>query len=114
MYRDYFPHARLGNIYGQTESSVSAICSIGPENTFDDVSLGEPLDETKIMLVGEDGDIVEKMGIGEIVVSSDYLAPGYWQDPESSGPAFTRDDELGRLYWTGDLGRLTADRYISK
>ncbi|MCX6584457.1 MAG: amino acid adenylation domain-containing protein [Candidatus Aminicenantes bacterium] len=108
LYQDYFPHARLGIIYGQTESSFTTMCSITREDTFDDVCLGEPLDETKILLVGEDGDIVEKMGMGEIVVSSDYLAPGYWQDPESSDLVFTRDDELGRLYWTGDLGRLTA------
>ncbi|MDQ1350673.1 MAG: hypothetical protein QG657_975 [Acidobacteriota bacterium] len=112
LYRAYFPHARLANVYGQTESSVSAICSIGPENTFDDVHLGEPLDETKILLVGENGDIVEKMGVGEIVVSSAYLAPGYWQDPENSSVVFTPDEELGLLYWTGDQGRLTAEGEI--
>ncbi|HLP61263.1 MAG TPA: AMP-binding protein, partial [Candidatus Deferrimicrobium sp.] len=95
LYRDYFPQARLANVYGQTESSVSAICSIGPKNTFEDMDLGEPLDETKIMLVNDDGQIVEKMGGGEIVVSSAYLAPGYWQDQENSDIAFTFDDELG-------------------
>jgi len=108
LYQDYFPNACLGNIYGQTESSFNTACSIMRENTFDDVCLGEPLDETKILVVGEDGGLVDKMGMGEIVVSSDYLAPGYWQDPESSDLVFTCDDELGRLYWTGDLGRLTA------
>ncbi|MCU0286495.1 MAG: amino acid adenylation domain-containing protein, partial [Acidobacteria bacterium] len=112
MYRDYFPKARLANVYGQTESSVSAICSIGPKDTFEDMHLGEPLDETKIMLVNDDGQIVEKMGGGEIVVSSAYLAPGYWQDPENSDIAFTIDDELGYLYWTGDQGRLTAEGHI--
>ncbi len=108
LFQDYFPHASLANVYGQTESSVSSICSITRENTFDDVCLGEPLDETKILVVGEDGDIKEKMGVGEIVVSSDYLAPGYWHDPEGSEAVFTPDEELGRLYWTGDLGRLNA------
>ena len=112
LYRDYFPQARLANVYGQTESSVSAICSIGPKDTFEDMHLGAPLDETKIMLVNDDGQIVEKMGGGEIVVSSAYLAPGYWQDPENSDIAFTFDDELGRLYWTGDQGRLTAEGHI--
>ncbi|HLP45705.1 MAG TPA: amino acid adenylation domain-containing protein, partial [Candidatus Kapabacteria bacterium] len=112
LYRDYFPQARLANVYGQTESSVSAICSIGPKNTFEDMDLGEPLDETKIMLVNDDGQIVEKMGGGEIVVSSAYLAPGYWQDQENSDIAFTFDDELGHLYWTGDQGRLTVDGHI--
>lgn len=108
LFQDYFPNARLGNIYGQTESSFDTICSLTRENTYDDVCLGEPLDETKILVVSEDGGVADKMGMGEIVVSSDYLAPGYWQDPESSDLVFTRDDELGRLYWTGDLGRITA------
>jgi tyrocidine synthetase-3 len=108
LYQNYFPNARLANVYGQTESSVSAICSLARENTFADVCLGEPLDETKILVVGEDGDIKDKIGMGEIVVSSDYLAPGYWRDPEGSEAVFTPDEELGRLYWTGDLGRITA------
>lgn len=112
LFRSYYPHARLANVYGQTESSVSTICSLGLDNTFDDVCLGEPLDETEILLVGEDGDIVETMGVGEIVVSSAYLTPGYWRNPESSERVFTRDEELGRLYWTGDLGRLTAEGTI--
>ncbi|HLP59192.1 MAG TPA: amino acid adenylation domain-containing protein [Candidatus Deferrimicrobium sp.] len=112
LYGAYFPHARLANVYGQTESSVSAICSIGPENIFDDMHLGEPLAETKILLVDEGGDMVENMGIGEIVVSSDYLAPGYWRVPGSIHPVFTSDEDMGRLYWTGDQGRLTAEGQI--
>jgi amino acid adenylation domain-containing protein len=108
LFQNYFPNGRLANVYGQTESSVTAICSLTRENTFDDVCLGEPLDETKILVVGEDGDIIDKMGMGEIVISSDYLAIGYWKDPEGTDKVFTPDEELGRLYWTGDIGRLTA------
>lgn len=109
LYESYFPGALLANVYGQTESSVSTICTISRENTFDDVSLGQPLDKTEILLVDEDENIVETMGIGEIVVSCDHIAPGYWMDPESSEEVFTNDDDEGLLYWTGDLGRLTAD-----
>lgn len=112
LFKSYFPNAQLANVYGQTESSVSTICTISQEDTFDDISLGKPLDETEILLVDEDGNIVETMGIGEIVVSCDYLAPGYWKNKESSEQVFTHDDELGRLYWTGDLGRLTAEGTI--
>jgi amino acid adenylation domain-containing protein len=112
LYRSYFPKALLANVYGQTESSVSTICTIARENTFDDVSLGLPLDETEILLVDEDGDIVDTMGVGEIVTSCQYLTPAYWRDQESSDRVFTYDEELGRLYWTGDLGRLTAEGFI--
>lgn len=112
FYRVHFPNSTLGVIYGQTESSVSSICNISQTDLFDDVSLGEPLDETKILLVGEDGDVIETMGVGEIVVASDYLAAGYWRDKEKTDRVFTHDDELGRLYWTGDLCRLTMDGLI--
>lgn len=108
LYNTHFPKALLANVYGQTESSVSTICVISPKAVFDDISLGEPLNETRLLVVDEEGDLVEKMGVGEVAVACDYLAPGYWQDQEKTDGVFTHDEELGRLYWTGDLGRLTA------
>jgi len=112
LFRAYFPGASLANVYGQTESSVSTICTITPKDTFEDVRLGEPLDETKILLVTEEGNTVETIGIGEIVVACDYIAPGYWRDQQAAQEVFTHDEELGRLYWTGDLGRLSLDGFI--
>jgi len=108
LYKTYFSDACLVNVYGQTESSVSSLCVIDPQNTFDDVSLGEPLDETNIFLMDEDGDMVEEMGGGEIVVACDYITPGYWQDKENSEKVFLHDEHRGRLYRTGDMGRFTA------
>ncbi|MCP5050944.1 MAG: AMP-binding protein, partial [bacterium] len=64
------------------------------------------------LLVGKDGGVVQEMGVGEIVVNSDYITPGYWKDANNTGEVFTHDDELGRLYWTGDLGNLTAEETI--
>ncbi|HLP46771.1 MAG TPA: condensation domain-containing protein [Candidatus Kapabacteria bacterium] len=112
LYRDYFPNARLGNVYGQTESSVNAIFIFDRKTTYEDMYLGEPLDETQIMLIDENGNQVETMGIGEIVVASHYLAPGYWRAAETGSPVFTYDEEMGTLYWTGDQGRLTAEDRI--
>jgi non-ribosomal peptide synthetase component F len=101
LFRTHFPEASLVNVYGQTESSVNTTCTISQTDIFDAVCLGEPLDETQILLVTEEGDIIETMGAGEIVVASDYISPGYWRDRESSNKVFTHDDEQGRLYWTG-------------
>ena len=112
LLRTHFPTAALANVYGQTESSVSTICIISQTDMFDEVCLGEPLDQTKILLVGEDGEIIETTGAGEIVVACPHIAPGYWQDKDSTQKVFTHDDELGKLYWTGDLGRLTMDGSI--
>ena len=112
LFKSHFPKACLANVYGQTESSVCSICSLSQNDIFDAMCLGEPLDETKILLIGRDGETVETMGAGEIVTASDYIAPGYWRDKENSKGVFTHDDKWGRLYWTGDQGRLTADGLI--
>ncbi|MCP5052761.1 MAG: amino acid adenylation domain-containing protein, partial [bacterium] len=77
LFKTHFPNSTLAMIYGQTESSVNTICTVGQTGTFDTVCLGEPLDETETLLVGEDGETIETMGVGEIVVASDYIAPGY-------------------------------------
>jgi amino acid adenylation domain-containing protein len=109
LFRTHFPKADMANVYGQTESSVSAICTVSREDMYDSVTLGKPLDETKILLIGKRGEVVGTIGVGEIVVACDYIAPEYWKDKEKSEMVFTEDEEFGRLYWTGDLGRLTAD-----
>ena len=105
MFRRFFPHSLLANVYGQTESSVNSIWLVHPRDVCHKFVIGEPLDRTEILLVDEEGNEVNPLEIGEIVVSCPHLSPGYWQDPESTDRTFTRDSEIGRLYWTGDLGR---------
>jgi non-ribosomal peptide synthetase component F/acyl carrier protein len=106
----FFPHSLLADVYGQTESSVNSAWIIRPEdaamNMNSKVLIGEPLDETEILLVDAGGNEVDVFEQGEIVVCCDYLSPGYWRDPGATEKTFSRDEELGRLYWTGDLGRL--------
>ncbi|UCH95958.1 MAG: amino acid adenylation domain-containing protein, partial [Candidatus Aminicenantes bacterium] len=113
IFKRYFPNAVLANVYGQTESSVSSIAFYTQEDVFGLPILGEPLDKTEILLVTEEGEILEDMGTGEIVIACDHLAPGYWQDDESTREKFTHDPDLGKLYWTGDLGRLKGNREIT-
>jgi amino acid adenylation domain-containing protein len=108
----YFPTSILANVYGQTESSVDTIHLISPGDSYEKSLLGEPLDRTEIFLVDEDGEEVEDLGVGEIVVACDHIAPGYWKAPEATTERFTDDPDIGRLYWTGDLGRLLADGSI--
>ncbi len=113
LFKSHFPTASMANVYGQTESSVSAIYTIGQEDSFDDINIGEPLKETQILVVDDNGDIIETMGSGEIVVVSDYIAEGYWKNEEASEAVFTDDQDLGRLYWTGDMGMLSASGAIT-
>jgi amino acid adenylation domain-containing protein len=112
MFKRFFPNAVFANVYGQTESSVSSIWLVRPEDPVNKMLIGEPLDKTEILIVDEEGEILEDLGIGEIVVACDHISPGYWNNEESSKERFFDDPELGRLYRTGDLGRLMADGNI--
>jgi len=62
-------------------------------------------------LVDEQDRPVAVGDVGEIVVRSRFLSPGYWQRPAETEAAFADDpEEPGRrLFRTGDLGRLLAD-----
>jgi amino acid adenylation domain-containing protein len=73
--------------------------------------VGHPVTAMDIRLVGEDGDDVGPERMGEIVVRSSYLSPGYWRDPERTQAAFRPDDrdQNHRLYYTGDLGLMRPD-----
>jgi len=110
--RKYFPNAAFVNIYGQTESSINSLWVLPQHQQFDYITLGEPITQTKIYIVQDDGNEVETMGTGQIVVAGDYIASGYWQEPEMTRQVFSEDLDVGKLYWTGDLGRLLPDNEI--
>ncbi len=112
LFKRYFSYSNFANIYGQTESTVNSIWLVSPGEDPTQIEIGEPVDDTQMMLVNDDGDIVGDMGVGEIVVASDYVGLGYWQEEDLTRKVFTYDDQMGRLYWTGDLGRYTADGRI--
>ncbi|MBI5804932.1 non-ribosomal peptide synthetase, partial [candidate division TA06 bacterium] len=111
-FRRYFPGATLMNLYGQSESSYNSGHFIAHDTSLNKVTLGKVTGNTSILVVDEQGVEVAPLGVGEIVVNSDHVALGYWKDPERTEKYFTRDEELGKLYWTGDLGRLQLDGSI--
>jgi acyl-coenzyme A synthetase/AMP-(fatty) acid ligase len=49
---------------------------------------------------------------GQIVVRSDYLTLGYWRDPEMTAARYS-DGPDGRVFRTGDLGRLSPDGLLT-
>jgi len=85
-------------------------------------NLESPLEETKsavgyatedadISLLDEEGEEEKCDAIGEIVVKSRYISPGYWRRPDLTREKFFSDPDGGdkRIYYTGDLGRLRSD-----
>jgi acyl-CoA synthetase (AMP-forming)/AMP-acid ligase II len=100
------PDAGFLNLYGQTEVIVSGL----PRelHVLDEPDAGErlrsvgfPFPGTRVRLVDEDGSVVPVGQTGEIVVRSDSMFRGYWQDAAATHA--TLQDGWCR---TGDMGRL--------
>ncbi len=109
MFNKYFPGALLAGIYGQTESTFNSAWLVRPGEKVEKIEIGEPIDETELLLIDEHGNEAEPLETGEIVVACPHISPGYWKQREMTEKVFTDDPDLGPLYWTGDLGRLLLD-----
>ncbi|MCP5045792.1 MAG: non-ribosomal peptide synthetase, partial [bacterium] len=112
MCKKHFPNARLANVYGQTESSVNAIWFLNPEEPFKKILIGTSLNKTRIFLINDRDKKAAPFESGEIMIAGPYISPGYWKNEEATKKAFSRDPRFGRLYWTGDRGRLMLDGSI--
>lgn len=113
LFRQYFGlQTTLVNLYGQSESSYNSSQFFVADKQFEKVTLGKPIPGTRFLVLNEEGEEAGPFETGEIFVHNAHLAVGYWQDPEKTRKAFGRDPELGRVYRTGDLGRVLLDGSI--
>lgn len=95
---------RLVQLYGQAEASMT-ICILPADEHADPAAIsgcsGYPFLHVDVALE-RDGTTVREVGeTGEVVVRSDHVMQGYWQQPEASAQRFTEDGGLR----TQDLGR---------
>ena len=74
------------------------------------VPVGYAVPDNDILLVDDSGAQVAG-DEGEIAVRTRYVSPGYWRRPDLTVNSFFDDpsDEKGKIYRTGDLGRLLPD-----
>ncbi|BBZ48009.1 class I adenylate-forming enzyme family protein [Mycobacterium parmense] len=100
------PGAGFLNLYGQTEAIVSGLPRelhiLDDPNAAERLSsVGFPFPDTRVRVVDANGGVLPVGQAGEIVVQSDSMFRGYWQD-EAATRATLRDG------WcrTGDMGRL--------
>ena len=100
----------LANGLGATECGIVRRLFVGSRERFAErlIPIGCSVEDMEVRIVGEGGTAVGDGQVGEIVVKSAYLSPGYWRRPELSAAAFQEDPEGSgqRLYRTGDLGRM--------
>ena len=111
LYKKYFPsHCTLAIFLSATE--VGNLCQYfvdkQTEITGDSVPVGRPVDGVDILLLDDSGKEVGPNEIGEIVVRSRFISPGYWRNRELTKAVFLPDGDK-RIYRTGDLGRFLAN-----
>jgi amino acid adenylation domain-containing protein len=76
--------------------------------------VGRPMDGMKVDLIDDEGAPAPDGEIGEVVVSSPYVALCYWREPELTASAFRTDphDPTARIFATGDMCRRRPDGLI--
>ena len=113
------PGVQFINAFGQTETG-STIAMVPPEDHVLDGppdvvekrrrhlrSIGRPLPDVEVRIVGEDGHELAAGEQGEIAARGPRLMRGYWGQPEATAQAVH-----GGWLFTGDLGYMDEDGYI--
>ena len=74
------------------------------------VPVGRCIDGVHVEIRRDDGALAGIDEVGELVVCSRYVSPGYWRRPELDAAAFSPDpaDAETRRFRSGDLGRIDA------
>jgi amino acid adenylation domain-containing protein len=101
----------LRNGLGTTETYLVSAAFFRPDDDVESsvVPVGVPAPGREVTLVDTDGKVAPAGEVGEILVTSSYLSPGYWNDPEATNSSFIAAADGGRTYRTGDLGRIRPD-----
>lgn len=114
LYKKYFSDRCLfASRFGMSETPTISYYFIDKQTEIADdrVPVGYPLEGNEVQLLDDDGKAPAANSVGEIVVKSEYLAHGYWRQPELTREKFRADPAGGnaRVYRTGDLGYLRPD-----
>ncbi|MBB5849938.1 Pls/PosA family non-ribosomal peptide synthetase [Amycolatopsis umgeniensis] len=115
--RWYRPDRRFLNVYGPTEATVTATWAVlRPDRP---VTIGVPLPTYSVVILDPDEPQALAAGeLGEIGIAGIGLAGGYLNRPDLTERAFIPDflgighNPSGRIYRTGDLGRVTPEGEI--
>jgi long-chain acyl-CoA synthetase len=102
----------IHNIYGLTETTspshgVPAHAQAPVDEASGALSVGVPVYDTVVRIVGEDGVDLPPGEVGEIVTTGPQVVKGYWNKPDETARALP-----GGSLHTGDVGYMDADGWF--
>ena len=111
LYKRHFPRSCILHIgLGATEMNIIRQYFLDHDSVVESkiVPVGYEVEDTQVLLLDEQGLEVNFGEVGEIVIRSQYLAPGIWKQPDFTASKLRPDPSGGhdRLYSTGDLGKM--------
>lgn len=112
------PHTVLYNQYGPTECHVVTELKLeGPAELWPSLpSIGKPIDNTQILIVDEQLNLMPEGETGELCIAGRCVAEGYLNQPELTARKFTEIPQANgkglRIYRTGDLARFLPNKEI--
>jgi len=101
---------KVWNLYGPTETTVWSLAT-DVWNDRNPDSIGRPISNTQLWILGEDFKAVSQGEPGELFIGGEGLARGYLNNEALTNERFLKLEILGgsRVYRTGDLVRMRAD-----
>ena len=102
----------IHNIYGLTETTspshgVPYDATAPVDDATGALSVGVPIYDTVVRVIGEDGEELPPGEIGEFVTSGPQVVPGYWEKPDETENALP-----GGALKTGDVGFMDAEGWF--
>ncbi|KAL1852944.1 NRPS protein [Paecilomyces lecythidis] len=101
-----------GLYQGYGPSETTNICTVRPDVGPSDPirNIGKPFKNTSAFVVSDDKtfSLVPRGAVGEFVFGGDQVGKGYLNMPELTSDKFIQHPRYGRLYRSGDFGRLLA------
>jgi len=116
-YYNLNPNIKIVNGYGPTETTIcsTALQYTKSEDTDDIVSIGKPLNNTKIYIVDNNMKPVPINVTGELCISGDGVGAGYINNDAETNKHFVENpfNNNSKLYKTGDLAKWNSDGTIT-
>jgi len=106
-WKKYFPNQQYDTNYGLSESTGPGCVHLGIENIHKVGAIGIPGFNWEARIVDENGRLVPRGKVGELIVRGPGVMKGYYKDPEATKSTL----KDGWLY-TGDMARQDKDGFI--